>query len=72
MREKMRVKDLSKEELKILIREAVEEALFELLGDPDQGLELRPEIEERLRRSLEHLEQGIPAEEAAKRLGLVW
>ncbi|MBC7221586.1 hypothetical protein H5T56_01150 [Candidatus Bipolaricaulota bacterium] len=71
----MRVKDLSKEELKILIREAVEEALFELLGDPDQGLKLRPEIEERLRRSLEHLErgeQGIPAEEAAKRLGLVW
>lgn len=75
MEEEMKVKDLSKEELKMLIREAVEEALFELLGDPDRGLELHPEVEECLRKSLERLERGekgIPAEEAARRIGLVW
>ena len=71
----MKVKDLSSEELKALVWEAVEEALIELLGDPDQGLELREEIQERLKRSLERLkreERGIPAEEAAKRAGLNW
>ncbi|MCK4391509.1 hypothetical protein KAX17_01210 [Candidatus Bipolaricaulota bacterium] len=71
----MRVKDLPNKELKALVREAVEEALIELLGDPDQGLELREEIQERLRHSLERVEKGergIPAEEAAKRAGLSW
>ena len=46
-----------------------------LLGDPDEGLELRPEVRERLQRSLERVRQGesgIPAEEVAKRAGLVW
>ncbi|MBC7099395.1 hypothetical protein H5T52_09810 [Candidatus Bipolaricaulota bacterium] len=71
----MEVKDLSKEELKALIREAVEEVLVELLGDPDEGLELRPEIRERLKHSLERIqggEKGISAEEVAKQAGLVW
>ena len=71
----MRVKDLPSKELKALVREAVEEALIELLGDPDQGLELREEIQERLRHSLERVEKGergIPAEEAAKRAELSW
>jgi len=71
----MKVKDLSREELKALIQEAVKEALFELLGDPDQGLELQEEVKERLKRSLERIQQGergIPAEEVAKRAGLSW
>ena len=71
----MKLGSLSREELKALIKEAVEEALAELLGDPDEGLELRPEVRERLQRSLERVRQGesgIPAEEVAKRAGLVW
>lgn len=71
----MKVKDLSSEELKTLVQEAVEEALLELLGDPDQGLELREEVKERLKRSLERVrqgERGIATEEAAKRAGLSW
>lgn len=71
----MKVKDLSSEELKALIQEAVEEALFEVLGDPDQGLELREELQKRLRHSLERVnrgERGTPAEEVAKRAGLSW
>lgn len=71
----MKVGDLSREELKALVQEAVEEVLLELFGDPDQELEPREEIQERLKRSLERLkrgERGIPAEEAAKKAGLTW
>ncbi len=60
----MKVKELSVEQLKTLIQEAVEEKLQEVLGDPDQGLELRGDIKERLRRSLatvESGEEGIPS-----------
>ena len=71
----MKVKDLSSVELKALIQEAVEKAMLELLGDPDQGLELREGIQERLKHSLERVhkgDQGIPAEEVAKEVGLTW
>ena len=71
----MKVENLSREELKALIREAVEEVLVELFGNPDEGLELRPEVRERLRRSLERVRQGesgISADEAAKQAGLSW
>ena len=44
--------------------------------DPDEGLELRPEVEERLERSVAEVEAGtaeaIPIEEVAKKLGLKW
>ena len=44
--------------------------------DPDEGLELRPEVEERLDRSIAEVEAGtaelIPIEEVAKKLGLKW
>jgi len=69
----VKVKDLTSEELKSLIQETVEEAMLELLGDPDRGLGLAEDVKKRLQRSLEHLEQGeqvIPAEEVVKRAGL--
>ena len=71
----MVIKGISKEDLKEVVREAVEEVLLELLGDPDEGLELRPEIRERLKRSLERIHRGetdISVEEAAQRAGLTW
>ena len=44
--------------------------------DPDEGLELRPEVEERLEQSVAEVEAGtaelIPIEEVAKKLGLKW
>jgi hypothetical protein len=49
--------------------------LEEMLGDPDEGLELREEIKARLRRSLEAERRGakgIPAQEVAAQLGLEW
>jgi len=66
---------LTVDEFKQLIASAVEWKLSEMLGDPDEGLELREEIKDRLRRSLEaerHGVKGIPAEEVAAQLGLEW
>lgn len=44
--------------------------------DPDEGLELRPEVAKRLERSVAEHESGkvkpIPVEEVAKKLGLKW
>ena len=71
----MKVKELSVEQLKTLIQEAVEEKLQEVLGDPDQGLELKGDIKERLGRSLSAMEsgeEGIPIRQVAKEVGLEW
>ncbi len=68
----VKVKELSVEQLKTLIQEAVEEKLQEILGDPDQGLELREEIRERIEHSLERVEQSIPIEQVAEEIGLAW
>ncbi len=45
------------------------------LGDPDHGLEIREDVQERLRQSMERLSRGgrgLPDDEVAKRLGLNW
>jgi hypothetical protein len=63
------------DELKQLIEATVEWKLSEMLGDPDEGLELREEIKTRLRRSLKAEREGargIPAQEVAAQLGLEW
>ena len=65
----MKVTDLTIDELKKLIREAVDEKLKEILLDPDNGLELRDEVEQRLKASLASKER-ILLEEVKKRLGL--
>jgi hypothetical protein len=70
-----RVAELTVDELKQIIEEAVEQKLEEMLGDPDEGLELREEIKARLRSSLEAEHRGargIPAQDVAAQLGLEW
>jgi hypothetical protein len=60
-------------ELRDLIGEVVEERLSALLGDPDEGLQLRPEVVERLHEqiaSVERGERGVPAEDVFGRLDL--
>ena len=71
----MKVKELTVEQLKTLIKEAIEEKLEEMIGDPDLGLELREEIQERLRGSLAAMqsgEKGIPIDRVARQAGLDW
>ena len=71
----MKVKELTVEQLKTLIQEAVEETLEEVIDDPDLGLELREEIKERLRSSLAAMqggEKGTPIDQVARQAGLDW
>ena len=44
----MQVKDLTTDELKILIRETVAEALEDLIPDPDEGLTVKEEFKQEL------------------------
>ena len=69
------VSELSIEELKTLIGEVVEEKLREMLRDPDEGLPLRPEVQERLVKSLnqpKESRQTVSATDVGRRLGLDW
>jgi len=70
-----RMIELTVDELKQIIGEALEQKLSEMLGDPDEGLELREGIKARLRRSLEAERRGtrgMPAQEVAAQLGVEW
>ncbi len=69
----MQVADLSTDELKALIRETMTQVLAEILDDPDEGLVLRPEVEQQLLRSRQRRESGVPGvalEEVARQLGV--
>ena len=60
-------------ELKEIVGEFVEIKLYQFLGDPDWGLELRDEVKTRLRKSLKAQsqgERGVPLEDAISKLGL--
>ena len=70
-----RVADLTVDEFKDLIREAVTQTIVEIFGDPDKGLELQEDIKAALQRSLEVVQAGgetIPAQTVATKLGLEW
>jgi hypothetical protein len=64
----MKVGDLSREELKALIGEVIEEKFRELF-DPEYGLELREDFVQALETSIASKER-IPFEDLKKRLGL--
>ena len=69
------VADLTVEQFRDLMRQVVIQTLSEVLGDPDEGLELRDDIKVRMQRSLAALQAGtktIPAQEVAAKLGLTW
>ena len=69
------VADLTVDQFKDLIREVVIQTLIEVLGDPDEGMELRDEIKVKIQQSLAAVKAGekiMPAEEVAAKLGLIW
>lgn len=71
----MQVKDLTTEELKALIRETVMAVLEEVLDDPDEGLVLRPEVEQQLLASRQRRasgQRGVSATDVAQRYGMTW
>ena len=52
------VAEMTVRELKMLIQSTLRETLQEILRDPDAGLELRPEFEERLRQAAAYVSSG--------------
>ena len=67
------VAQMSKDELKELIETSVEQKLLELLGDPDEGLEIRRSVRDRLLRQKKAVaagERGESFENVVRRLGL--
>jgi hypothetical protein len=69
-----KVADLTVDDLRKLIRETVIQTLFEMVGDPDEGLELREEFKLELQHALatDEASETIPAQDVAARLGLTW
>lgn len=67
------VAQMSKDEFRELIETVVEQKLLELLGDPDEDLELRKAIRTRLERQRQAVaagERGRALDEVAAELGL--
>jgi uncharacterized protein YheU (UPF0270 family) len=66
-----KVADLTAEELNALIESAIDRKLSEWLGDPDEGLELTTELQERVarqRRQFAAGERGLTLEEVRQRI----
>ena len=67
------VAQMSRDELREMIEVTLEQKLLELLGDPDEGLEIRGSVRERLLRQQKAVatgERGEPFEDVVRRLGL--
>ena len=68
-----KVADMTKEELQKMIESLIDRKMSEWIGDPDSGLELRPEIIasiERQRKEYAAGKRGKSLDEVAQRLGL--
>ena len=67
------VAQMTKEELREMIGAAVEQKLLEVLGDPDEGLEIRTAVTDRLLRQKKAVatgERGQPLDDVIQQLGL--
>ena len=68
-----KVSEMSKQELKEMIESSVEQKLLELIGDPDEGLEIRKSLRNRLLRQKKAVARGDLGEDfeaVVRRLGL--
>lgn len=67
------VAQMTKEELQEMIEAIIERKLLEILGDPDEGLEITEAVRDRLLRQREAVvagERGQPLEDVVRQLGL--
>ena len=70
-----RLADMTADELRAIIREAVTEAMYDFAEDTDEGLELREDFALKLEASIKAVEGGQPtisAEDFARKHGLSW
>jgi hypothetical protein len=66
----VKVKELSIEQLKTLIEDTVEERLQEYLGDPDEGLEIKEAVIQKIKAQKAANKPKISLEEVAKQHGI--
>lgn len=67
------VAQMTTDELKEMIESIIDQKLAELLADPDNGLALRPEVEQKLRRQAILVaagERGQSLDDVMQQLGL--
>ena len=67
------VAQMTKRELREMMETLIEQKLLELLGDPDEGLEIRKSVRDRLlrqRKAVAAGERGKPFENVVRQLGL--
>jgi len=67
------VAQMTKEELREIIETSIEQKLLEILGDPDEGLEIRKAVRDRLwqqKQAVAAGERGKPFEDVVRQLGL--
>ena len=67
------VAQMSKDELRELIETSIEQKLLEMFGDPDEGLEIKKSLRDRLvrqQRAVATGERGQPLEDVVRHLGL--
>jgi hypothetical protein len=67
------IAQMTKQELQEMLEATIEQKLLEMLGDPDEGLELRDDVRERLlrqRRAVAEGERGQPLEDVVQQLEL--
>ena len=67
------ITQMTKEELKELIESIVEQKMLELIGDPDEGVSIREDLLQRLKRQKDQVargKRGKTLESVIKELGL--
>ena len=70
------ISELSVDEFRSLIREVVEQTITELIADPDEGLDLRADVQNFLQASIKSIGAGekstLSAQQVAANLGIEW
>jgi hypothetical protein len=67
------IAQMTKEEFKEMIDASIEQKLLEILGDPDEGLEIRKSVRDRLLRQKKAVaagERGQPFDDVVQQFGL--
>jgi len=67
------IAQMTKAEFREMLEDIIEQKLLELLGDPDEGLQIRESVRKRLLRQRQAVamgERGEPFEDVVRRLGL--
>ncbi|MGB0385609.1 MAG: hypothetical protein ACPGWR_12380 [Ardenticatenaceae bacterium] len=65
------VAQMTKDELIAIMEELIERKLLEIIGDPDEGLEIRESVRKRLLRqkaAVEAGERGVPLQDVLQKI----